>query len=93
MVAEPERLLTFYRVGLHAYDGDRSLWERDIQRLMTEGGVDSYHSWFGDRSSLVPARTAECDTMNGGLFTDYYAEQSCTADRHLQQCGRCHGPI
>ena len=50
MAAERERLLTFYRAGLHAYDGNRSLWDRDIQRLMTEGGVDPYHNWFGDGS-------------------------------------------
>lgn len=48
VAAERELLLTFYRAGLHAYEGNRELWQRDMQRVMMEGGRDPYYSRFGD---------------------------------------------
>jgi len=31
-------------------DGNRELWQRDMQRVMMEGAYDPYYSWFGEGS-------------------------------------------
>lgn len=41
-----ERLMTFYNAGLHAYNKDRLSWERDMRRVMIDGGRDPYYGWF-----------------------------------------------
>ena len=50
-LAERERLYTFYVAGIHAQNGQRSAWARDIGRLMREDGDNPYYRWFtgGDR--------------------------------------------
>jgi spermidine synthase len=48
---ERDRLLRFYDAGLHAYNGERELWARDMTRVMREDGRNPYYRWFvgGDR--------------------------------------------
>jgi predicted membrane-bound spermidine synthase len=43
---ERDRLLTFYAAGLHAYDGDRESWARDMRRTLVEDGANPYYRWF-----------------------------------------------
>ncbi|WP_080888598.1 fused MFS/spermidine synthase [Nitrospira japonica] len=45
MTADRERLMTFYRAGLHAYDGDRPSWREEMRRVMN-GDPDPYYGWF-----------------------------------------------
>lgn len=47
MAADRERLMTFYRAGLHAYDGDRLSWQQEMRRVM-EGARNPYYDWFSD---------------------------------------------
>lgn len=46
MAADRERLMTFYRAGLHAYDGDRLSWQQEMRRVM-DGVGNPYYDWFG----------------------------------------------
>ncbi len=48
LAAARERLMAFYSAGLHAYNGDRESWRRDMQRVRLENRRDPYYSWFGD---------------------------------------------
>ncbi|MFH0352514.1 MAG: spermidine synthase, partial [Chromatiales bacterium] len=43
---ERERLLAFYSAGLHAYNGERGLWARDMRRVISEDGDNPYYRWF-----------------------------------------------
>jgi len=45
VAADRERLMTFYRAGLHAYGGDRLSWEGEMRRVMG-GSPDPYYNWF-----------------------------------------------
>ncbi|HCS06972.1 MAG TPA: hypothetical protein DIW67_07535, partial [Pseudomonas sp.] len=50
MAVHQQRLMQFYRASLHAYDGDRAAWARDIREVMREDGTNPYYRWFvGDR--------------------------------------------
>jgi spermidine synthase len=42
---EAQRLANFYEAGLAAYNGDRELWARSIERVLTEDGANPYYSW------------------------------------------------
>ncbi|AIG01098.1 spermine/spermidine synthase family protein [Pseudomonas fluorescens] len=44
--AEQQRLMQFYRASLHAYDGDRAAWARDIRQVLQEDGANPYYRWF-----------------------------------------------
>jgi len=45
-----QRLKQFYRSSLHAYDGDREAWARDIREVMRGDGANPYYRWFvGER--------------------------------------------
>jgi predicted membrane-bound spermidine synthase len=46
MEAHRERLMQFYRASLHAYDGDREAWARDIREVMSGDGGNPYFRWF-----------------------------------------------
>jgi hypothetical protein len=48
---ERDRLLRFYGAGLHAYNGERQLWAREMQQVMSQDGRNPYYRWFvgGDR--------------------------------------------
>ena len=37
-----QRLMQFYRASLHAYDGDRDAWGRDMREVMREDGGNPY---------------------------------------------------
>jgi spermidine synthase len=41
-----QRLMQFYRASLHAYDGDRDAWSRDIREVMRGDGGNPYFRWF-----------------------------------------------
>jgi spermidine synthase len=41
-----QRLMQFYRASLHAYDGDRDAWSRDIREVMRGDGGNPYYRWF-----------------------------------------------
>ncbi|MBO9651661.1 MAG: fused MFS/spermidine synthase [Variovorax sp.] len=43
---EHDRLLGFYRAGLHAYDGDREGWAQEMRRVMREDPANPYYRWF-----------------------------------------------
>jgi hypothetical protein len=45
IAADRERLMTFYRAGLHAYDGDRLSWQQEMRRVMG-GARNPYYDWF-----------------------------------------------
>ncbi|TWD52469.1 fused MFS/spermidine synthase [Pseudomonas sp. SJZ131] len=47
MNAHQQRLMQFYRASLHAYDGDRDAWARDIREVMRGDGANPYYRWFG----------------------------------------------
>ena len=47
MNAHQQRLMQFYRASLHAYDGDREAWARDIREVMRGDGANPYYRWFG----------------------------------------------
>jgi len=40
------RLMQFYRASLHAYDGDRDAWGRDIREVMQGDRANPYFLWF-----------------------------------------------
>lgn len=44
--AHRHRLMQFYRASLHAYDGDRDAWARDIREVMQGDGGNPYFRWF-----------------------------------------------
>ncbi|WP_314384731.1 fused MFS/spermidine synthase [Pseudomonas brenneri] len=44
--AEQQRLMQFYRASLHAYEGDRAAWGRDIRQVLLEDGANPYYRWF-----------------------------------------------
>ncbi len=44
--AEQQRLMQFYRASLHAYDGDRAAWARDIRQVLQGDGTNPYYRWF-----------------------------------------------
>lgn len=41
-----QRLMQFYRASLHAYDGDRDAWARDIREVMQGDSGNPYFRWF-----------------------------------------------
>ena len=43
---ERDRLLRFYGAGLHAYNGERQLWAREMQQVMSQDGRNPYYRWF-----------------------------------------------
>ncbi len=43
---ERDRLLRFYGAGLHAYNGERQLWVREMQQVMSQDGRNPYYRWF-----------------------------------------------
>lgn len=47
LAAEQQRLMQFYRASLHAYDGDRDAWGRDIRAVLREDAANPYYRWFG----------------------------------------------
>ncbi len=47
LAAEQQRLMQFYRASLHAYDGDREAWARDIREVLREDAANPYYRWFG----------------------------------------------
>ncbi|MBD9442522.1 fused MFS/spermidine synthase [Pseudomonas sp. PDM04] len=46
MNTHQQRLMQFYRASLHAYDGDRDAWARDIREVMRGDGGNPYYRWF-----------------------------------------------
>ncbi|QLG93410.1 fused MFS/spermidine synthase [Pseudomonas yamanorum] len=44
--SERQRLMQFYRASLHAYDGDRAAWGRDIGEVLRGDGGNPYYRWF-----------------------------------------------
>ncbi|MBV4519095.1 fused MFS/spermidine synthase [Pseudomonas sp. SWRI74] len=46
MNTHQQRLMQFYRASLHAYDGDREAWSRDIREVMRGDGGNPYFRWF-----------------------------------------------
>jgi spermidine synthase len=42
---EGERLREFYEAGLAAYNGDRELWARSIEHVLSEDGNNPYYRW------------------------------------------------
>ncbi|WJK07032.1 fused MFS/spermidine synthase [Pseudomonas fluorescens] len=46
MQTHRQRLMQFYRASLHAYDGDRDAWGRDIREVMRGDGGNPYFRWF-----------------------------------------------
>ncbi|MNP86816.1 hypothetical protein D3C76_1872890 [compost metagenome] len=46
MNAHQQRLMQFYRASLHAYDGDREAWARDIREVMQGDAANPYFRWF-----------------------------------------------
>ncbi len=43
---ERQRLYRFYSAGLHAYEGDRAAWARDVQQVMRGDPANPYYRWF-----------------------------------------------
>ncbi|MDI2595545.1 fused MFS/spermidine synthase [Pseudomonas sp. 681] len=46
MNVHQQRLMQFYRASLHAYDGDRDAWARDIREVMSGDSGNPYYRWF-----------------------------------------------
>ena len=46
MNVHQQRLMQFYRSSLHAYDGDRAAWSRDIREVMRGDSANPYYRWF-----------------------------------------------
>ena len=46
MNVHQQRLMQFYRASLHAYDGDRQAWARDIREVMRGDSANPYYRWF-----------------------------------------------
>ncbi len=44
--AEQQRLMQFYRASLHAYEGDRDAWGRDIREVLQQDSANPYYRWF-----------------------------------------------
>jgi spermidine synthase len=42
---ETQHLRDFYEAGLAAYNGDRELWARFIERVLTEDAANPYYRW------------------------------------------------
>ncbi|MCP1419327.1 spermidine synthase [Pseudomonas laurylsulfativorans] len=47
MNTQQQRLMQFYRASLHAYDGDRDAWARDMREVMRGDAGNPYYRWFG----------------------------------------------
>jgi spermidine synthase len=45
MEIESQHLRDFYEAGLAAYNGDRELWARSIERVLTEDAANPYYRW------------------------------------------------
>ncbi len=45
LASEQQRLRQFYHASLHAYDGDRAAWGRDIQAVLKQDSTNPYR-WF-----------------------------------------------
>jgi hypothetical protein len=52
------RQLQFYRASLHAYDGDRDGWARDIREVLKGDGKNPYYRWFVGERSMLERKTA-----------------------------------
>ena len=52
---ERERLLRFYAAGLHAYNGERELWARALERVLREDGENPYYRWIVGREGRGPS--------------------------------------
>ena len=46
MNQESRNLMQFYRASLHAYEGDREAWAREIRELVQVDGGNPYYRWF-----------------------------------------------
>lgn len=46
MNTHQQRLMQFYRASLHAYDGDREAWARDMREVMRGDAGNPYYRWF-----------------------------------------------
>ncbi|BCQ61845.1 hypothetical protein PBOI14_35950 [Pseudomonas sp. Boi14] len=46
MNQESRNLMQFYRASLHAYEGDREAWAREIRELLQVDGGNPYYRWF-----------------------------------------------
>jgi spermidine synthase len=46
---ERNRLFRFYGAGLYAYNGERELSAREMNRVMREDGRNPYYRWFVGR--------------------------------------------
>lgn len=46
METHRQRLMQFYRASLHAYDGDKEAWGRDIREVMRGDGGNPYFRWI-----------------------------------------------
>jgi len=44
---ERKRLLTFYSAALHAYNGERESWARDLKSVLEQDRNNSYYRWVG----------------------------------------------
>jgi len=42
---ERKRLLTFYSAALHAYNGERESWARDLKSVLEQDRNNSYYRW------------------------------------------------
>jgi hypothetical protein len=57
IAAERDRLLRFYGAGLHAYNGARQPWAREMQQVMSQDGHKPYYRWFVGEDRLETAAT------------------------------------
>ncbi|MDP9656234.1 UNVERIFIED_ORG: putative membrane-bound spermidine synthase [Pseudomonas putida] len=46
MNTQQQRLMQFYRASLHAYEGDREGWARDMREVMRGDAGNPYYRWF-----------------------------------------------
>ena len=46
VATERDQLLRFYGAGLHAYNGERQLWAREMHHVMSQDGRNPYYRWF-----------------------------------------------
>jgi hypothetical protein len=54
-----QRLMQFYRASLHAYDGDRDAWGRDMREVMRGDGGNPYPAGLPGSNAIVGC--AGCD--------------------------------
>ncbi|MGY2173689.1 fused MFS/spermidine synthase [Pseudomonas azotoformans] len=47
LTTEQQRLMQFYRASLHAYNGDRDAWSREMREVIRGDGANPYFRWFG----------------------------------------------